>query len=336
MDIIENKIKAKNDSFAEALGMRYDRVNRVICGRKDGFDVILYEAEAWRGINNPFSFSAHVSAARPTATGEMFTASEMQELENGLKKLNDLPFVGYCQQDGCNLVVPDIVSAGWMGAENEAKKLDFLCAFLKDKGCRSCCSRCGQEASEISPFRLGGSYQHLCLACEADIRSRFAVQKQQRKENVLLGMVGVLPGALLGLAAIVLALQAEFFLELVLLGAVMAVCILKGYELLGGRLTKKAAVIGSVVTLPVVYVADRLEWAVQIYDDRRFRLSFDQCFERIPLLISNNVISLGEYITRLTGLYLLLFLGAVLGAVWLFKREKGRGQRKGFARLGEM
>ena len=33
---IENKIKTINDSFAEALGMRYDSVNRVLCGKRDG------------------------------------------------------------------------------------------------------------------------------------------------------------------------------------------------------------------------------------------------------------------------------------------------------------
>lgn len=325
-------------ALAKSLGMRCDGVNRVICGQRDGFNMILCESRGPYGIRNPFMFHVHVAAARPT--GEMLTAAEMQELENRLKKLDELRFVGYCRQDGHDIIVPDMGGGGILSSEIElyqrlAGKLDCLCSFLKDKGCKPCCSRCGYEA-RVSAFRLGESYQHLCLACEADTRNRLASRKQKRrrKENVIFGLVGTLLGALPGMAAIVWDLQSEIYLEILLIGAAMAVCILKGYELLGGRLTKKAVVIGNMVMLPAIYVAYRFAWALRIYRKGRFRLTLEQCFSRIPLLISNHVIDLKEYIMELAALYLLLLLGAVLGIVFLFMWNKRREHWEWFARLG--
>lgn len=334
-------------ALAKSLGMRCDGVNRVICGQRDGYNMILCESRGPYGIRNLFTFHVHVAAARPT--GEMLTAAEMQELENRLKKLDELRFVGYCWQDGHDIIVPDMGGGGILSSEIElyqrlAGKLDCLCSFLKDKGCKPCCSRCGQE-TEAAPFRLGKSYQHLfrlgeryqhlCPACEADTRNRLASRKQKRrrKENVVFGLVGALLGALPGMAAIVWDLQSEIYLEILLIGAAMAVCILKGYELLGGRLTKKAVVIGSMVMLPAIYVAYRFAWALRIYRKGRFTLTLEQCFSRIPLLISNHVIDRKEYIMELAALYLLLLLGAVLGIVFLFK-WKSRAHREWFARLG--
>ncbi len=333
--VIQDQTEEKvNSIFAESIGMRYDGANNVLCGKRDGFDVILYESKGRYGMRRPYNFSALVSAARPT--GEMFTAAEMQELENNLKKVDEWGFVAYCQQVGHDIIVPNLVATGVGGlprTEDSAKKLDCLCSFLKNKGCRPCCSCCGQE-TEVSSFRVGERYQHLCPACEADTRSKLASQKQRRKENVVFGVAGALLGTLPGVAAIVWALQSEVMLPMVMIGAAMVLCILEGYDLLGGRLTRKAAVIGSVAMLPMIYVADRFEWAIQLYKNgaaARFKLNLWQCFMEVPSMISRNVIHVESYIERLVMVYLLLLLGAVPTFIYLFWGNQSREQ---FARLG--
>ena len=47
-------------------------------------------------------------------------------------------------------------------------------------------------------------------------------------------------------------------------GAIMAVCALKGYELLGGKLTKKGVIISVVIMIVMTYVGDRVDWAITV------------------------------------------------------------------------
>lgn len=329
MGLIQDKYAALEDRYsalAESLGMRYDRVNRVMCGQRDGFDIIVYAQESGRGISRRISgfFLSHVHVAAARPDGGMLTAAEKQELANNVK------YSGFLQQNGYDIIIPDMAGGNLLldaeGYQKElAEKLDCLCSFLRDKGYRPCCSRCGQNA-RVSFFRLGESYQHLCMACEADVRSRLASPKQQRKENVVFGAVGALLGTLPGVAAIVFTLQSEVMLPMVMFGAAMVICILLGYDLLGGRLTKKSAVIGGIVMLPMIYVADRLDWAIRLYKNgtaARFKLNFWQCFMEVPGMISRDVIRWESYSERLVEVYLFLLLGAVPTFIYLFRGKNG-------------
>ena len=49
-------------------------------------------------------------------------------------------------------------------------------------------------------------------------------------------------------------------------GVIMAVCVLKGYEMLGGKLTKKAVVISAVIMILMTYFADRVDWAIILFN----------------------------------------------------------------------
>ena len=68
-------------------------------------------------------------------------------------------------------------------------------------------------------------------------------QQKKRQENVVAGLVGAFLGALLGVVCTVVIGQLGYVASLS--GLIMAVGALKGYELLGGRLSKKGAVISS-------------------------------------------------------------------------------------------
>lgn len=59
----------------------------------------------------------------------------------------------------------------------------------------------------------------------------------KKRENIVAGAVGAFLGAMLGGACIVMLGQLGYVAALS--GMVMAVCALKGYELLGGRLSVK-------------------------------------------------------------------------------------------------
>ena len=94
---------------------------------------------------------------------------------------------------------------------------------------------------------------------------------------------------------------------------ILAVCTLKGYELLGGSLSKVGVVICGVLMLVTPYIADRLDWALLLMEDFEATfnesLSLSTAFSLIPDLISEGFIEMGEYIKNLGMIYLFTVIG---------------------------
>ena len=67
------------------------------------------------------------------------------------------------------------------------------------------------------------------------------MEQKKKRENIAAGIVGAFLGTLLGVVCIVIIDQMGYVASVS--GFVMAICALKGYELLGGTLSKKGAVI---------------------------------------------------------------------------------------------
>ncbi len=70
-------------------------------------------------------------------------------------------------------------------------------------------------------------------------------KQKARPENVVAGVVGAFLGSLLGVVCTVVIGQLGYVASIS--GLIMAVGALKGYELLAGRLSKKGALISSVL-----------------------------------------------------------------------------------------
>lgn len=131
--------------------------------------------------------------------------------------------------------------------------------------------------------------------------------EQKSRENVLAGIVGAFLGTLIGVACAVLIGQLGYVASVS--GLVMAVCALKGYELLGGVLSKKGALISSLLILAMTYLAHQLTWAFALagpLDEGIFEAMRD-----IPRLLARGRIDRAAYWGNLAMLYLFTLLGAV-------------------------
>ena len=95
-------------------------------------------------------------------------------------------------------------------------------------------------------------------------------------------------------------------------GVIMAVCALKGYELLGGKLTKKGVIISGVIMIVMTYVGDRVDWAIMIARE-------------LPLLLSEEVIDMTSYVLELVLLYALLLVGAIPTIQNAMRKDKVAG-----------
>lgn len=206
-----------------------------------------------------------------------------------------------------------------------AKKIDWLeqaaqeiGAFLRSKGYQSCCQSCGQVV-DAEPCMMAGAPSLLCDSCYQQLG---ASQEQQevsgKPENAVAGTVGALLGSVLGVGCIVLLGQLGYVAALS--GIVMAVCALKGYELLGGNLSTKGIVIGCVLMLVMTYVGYRLDWAITVA--RYFEAGLLEAYQAIPYLIDEEVIEGGVYMGTLLELYLFMLIGAVPTIIGSVKDRK--------------
>ena len=132
-------------------------------------------------------------------------------------------------------------------------------------------------------------------------------QQKKRQENVVAGLVGAFLGALLGVVCTVVIGQLGYVASVS--GLIMAVGALKGYELLGGRLSKKGAVISSVLILVMTWLAHRLTWAIALASAAG--LGVFESFQTIPELLEAGLLEGPAYWGDLVMLYLFTLLGAV-------------------------
>lgn len=173
------------------------------------------------------------------------------------------------------------------------------------------CTKCGAEISAGATF---------CEYCGQELTQGEApvtpVQEPvfqqsvvaEKKENFVAGIVGALIGAAIGAAAIVLVGYMGYVASIC--GLVLAVCTLKGYELLGGKLSVKGIVVCVALMLLMPYVADRINWAIAIVQGFADQgVTFGMAFAGVHEVIKELEMT-GDYFKDLGMLYLFTALGA--------------------------
>ena len=129
------------------------------------------------------------------------------------------------------------------------------------------------------------------------------------RENPLTGMIGALIGAAIGAAVIIL--LGRIGLVASISGFILAVCTLKGYQLLGRKIGIPGIIICLVLIAITPYVADRIEWAMVIkktYAD--MGVSLVDAFRVVPEFIKEGAIDKVSYIKSLGLIYLFAGFGA--------------------------
>lgn len=133
-------------------------------------------------------------------------------------------------------------------------------------------------------------------------------EQNQKKENWLAGIVGAFIGSLIGVGVIILLGQLGYVAALS--GIAMAVCALKGYELLGGKLSNKG-IIGSVLIMVImVYLGNRIDWSISVanyYTD----VDYFYAFRILPDLLREGYLEASQYYGNLALVYLFTAIGAI-------------------------
>lgn len=141
-----------------------------------------------------------------------------------------------------------------------------------------------------------------------------------KRENVVTGIVGAIIGAALGAGSIILLNMLGYVASIS--GLILAICTLKGYELLGGKLSIKGVIVSLVLFLVTPYIADRLSIAIMLTQELGdLGITFGQAFQMIPELLEMDSALKEEYIGNLVKLYLFVALGGGITIFSAFKKK---------------
>ena len=148
-----------------------------------------------------------------------------------------------------------------------------------------------------------------CMDFENEVIDQVAAGEVRAPENVPMGMIGALLGAVLGGASIILFSQLGYIASIS--GVILAFCTLKGYELLGKGLSKKGIVLCVILMLVTPFIADWIDWSIYLMKDLpEYGLTIVDACVMFGELMAEGFVDMFEYFKNLGMIYLFVILGA--------------------------
>ena len=308
-----SKITKNYQQLAAGIGFGYDESDNCLYGVRNGYEILIYANDP----RYPYLLSITTSAR----SGSCILGKE----ENKLFTKSVKPAAALTQKD--SLITA--VSKNMNGNQDKAREnmnylLDAMTAFLHERGFEPCCQLCG-TASQTVGFAVEKARMHLCSNCAARMKSENEVkfqEKDSRSGNIVGGIVGAVLGSLVGVLCIIVINQLGYVAAIS--GVVMAVCTVKGYELLGGRLEKIGIVICCVIMLVMTYIGNRLNCGIIIAKELKMNV-FD-AFQAIPMFRAIGRVDSAAYFGSLAMTYVFTALGAVPTIMNVVKNKKNENR----------
>ena len=283
---------AKLAAAAGVNGLMYDPNAEGVFGNVQGYTVTIMP-----NANNRVYYMLSLSVSR---MGMAPNPADFKPLE----KMNKVLSGCTVQRFRVNFLVKLSGNKDKM-AEALHSALDTLITFLRTNGYTNCCEHCGRPEG-VDAYTVSGNAYLLCEPCFGQVSEAAAQQNQtkmQKQEQVLPGIVGALIGSLIGAVVIV-----------------MAICTLKGYEMLGKKLGTPGIIISCVLMLLMIFLAYQADWSItaaQFYET-----DFFTAFRAMMDLIKEGYVDSGDYFGGLAQVYLFAVIGAVPTIIAMAKGAK--------------
>ena len=284
--------------FAVQTGLKTDMVSGTVYGSYSGFEVTVTPISGGR------TFQISLAVKRAGAAPSLV---EMQQITAVGKK-----YLAACSVSGYRVdfnVRPSALSVKSTVKKNLFPALETVVSNLKAQGYENCCQVCGTEEG-VGPYYAYNCAARLCDTCRQSFVERNDIarhQTEQTSENIVGGIIGALLGSLIGAAAIILISRLGYIAAVS--GVIMGVCALKGYEMLGGKLSKAGVVISTVIMVVMVFLSNQFDWAIVLKSEIP-ELGIFESFRWINYLLFNGGIELSTYLWQLILLYIFTFAGA--------------------------
>ncbi|MGL4773371.1 MAG: hypothetical protein ACRC2K_07390 [Clostridium sp.] len=242
-------------NLSEELGLTYYSKDNTLYGDYRGFKVIVknYSTGGVFIIKVPFASQADDAISLGNSL-----AVNVKALD---KRISECTYENNC--------ITVKLASGIKSSSNRDSIVNILTeitTFGFSHGFVTTCENCGTQNTgalyEINKYPV-----FFCDSCYSSFTNEMNSLQQEFKEknsNIATGIVGALIGSLIGVALWVIIYSLGYIAAIC--GFVLAVCAIKGYELLGGKLNKVGIIITAIITIAMVYVATYLSYGFEIYN----------------------------------------------------------------------
>ena len=306
-------------AIASELGLQFDEDSRSIYGTQSGYLLFLQETD----VKNQFRLCVSVSLNGNPAD------SEENELVWDEFKSESLPNLSTLS---INQYLVSFVVKGAMRKSKTIEKLQTLItdlvAFLESHHFVQVCGYSGQEGP-VSLYQLGESVFIINEESYQFLKSNLQIEMDSyhsQKENVLLGTIGALLGALIG-GAVALFIARLGYVA-VAAGLVLGICTIKGYEMFARKLSRKGILISVVLMVVTVFLVNQIDLAMEVV--AQLGVEFAYAFR-----VVNELIASGEYPDNyffnlgMLAVFTLVGAGISISSVWSSHKTKGTARKIG-------
>ena len=141
-------------------------------------------------------------------------------------------------------------------------------------GFEDVCESCGKPHTNLGSYCVSGSVSFLCDECYTQVTQSLQqseVEMSNTNESVVAGVVGAFLGSVIGVITIIILGQLGYVA--VISGLVMGVCTVKGYEMLGKKMSTKGIIICSIVMIIMTYFGEKLDWMISMIVEADYTLA---------------------------------------------------------------
>ena len=288
-------IDGKITELLQTKGMEYDETSASWYGTVSGYGMKLVRT------NDGKNYELVV----PVTNGSMPDKQTMAELGKQINAVGRVTVKQY------------LTTGAYL--ENISAAVSAVPEALRSSGFTSCCEASGRTDNLLFCV-VGGEV--LLLTDEEYGKREIAVKerhytKSEKGENVVTGIVGAFLGSIIGLIVIVLVGQLGYVA--VLSGIVMGVCTVKGYAILGGKLSKKGAVISLIILVGMTFAAFILDSCLYVIRQSPDDVAY---IEEMIRYFVDAVFKEPKYTVELIKLFAFTLIGAVPAMLGAFRDEK--------------
>lgn len=307
----------------EAYGFAFDK-SGVIFGNYRGYNICVEEHTNER-LYNVFAWVQPSESSPPL--------QDINEALSAFVQTTGQKFVKFFHVQGARITIQ--LKMARNNDQNIMRTVDALATYLSSNYYHNVCADCGTE-SGLSFYRINGVSAGLCEPCYQKAIAGLAGNEQAakaKKGNLITGIVGALLGALLGAVLWVVVSQLGYIAGIV--GLVISVCAIKGFELFGGKLNVAGIIIIMVVVVGTIYFSNYFSYALMLHQEivKSYGdvVTFSNSFQLLPELLKEPEISSSFYRDLIVG-YLLTAVASFSTIIAFYRKSNNKFSAK---RLGE-
>lgn len=196
--------------------------------------------------------------------------------------------------------------------------------YFITQGFTAGCQNCGDSGAVLDCYQINGTHRILCEKCFSQVQEHFEENKAEIKKQkgaLIPGLAGAFLGAIIGAVLWIGIYKLGYIAGIA--GAVTVICALKGYEKFGGAMDVKGIVASVVMSAIMIYFANNIAWAWEIYDAfKSYHITFSEAYRSLHDVLSSTG-SQSDYYADLVIGYVLTLICSIGTVVSAFRTSNG-------------